>query len=450
MRILIVALFIIITFPAYTKSGDVTEYSLPNGLKVFIKEDHRAPIAITQVWYKIGSSYESNGITGVSHALEHMMFKGTKKYGPGILHKIITDNGGRHNAFTGKDFTVYYEILSVDKLPLAFDLEADRMQGLLLDEGEFAKEQKVIIEERKMSVEDDPNAVTDERFTAAAYASNPYRTPILGWMHDIQDLTVADLRLWYKSWYAPNNAIIVVVGDVQPGEIFNLVQKYFGSIPNIDIPKVKPQKEVKPLGERNVIVKVPAKLPELLMGYNVPTLKTVDQKWKAYAFDVVQGVLSGGASARLAKDLVRKQQIAAYAGASYDIYSRLDNLFTLRGTPAPGHTVAELKNALFQQIKKLQTTLVTVEELERIKAQVISYKVYAKDFIEAQAFEIGSLEVMGLVWKEADQYIQNIKAVTPEQIQQVAKEYLTSNRLTVTELQPIKYPNSSASKPNEK
>jgi len=436
-RFILVLLTTIIT-AVYAKGGDVTEQRLTNGLRVIVKEDHRAPVATVQIWYKVGSSYESNGSTGISHALEHMMFRGTKKYGETVLDKVIIGNGGRHNAFTGSDFTAYYETLPVDKLAIAFDLEADRMQGLLLDRATFAKERQVIIEERKMRIEDDPNALTLERFNAAAFVSNPYRSPILGWMHDIQNLTPEDLGLWHKSWYVPNNAIIVVVGDVQPRKIFALAKQYFAKIPSINISLPKPQKEVSPLGVRTVKVKAPAEVPFLIMGYNVPSLKTTEKKWQAYALEVAQGILSSGASARLAKNLVRKQQIAASVSADYDLYSRLDTLLTVNGTPAQGHTVKELRKAILQQIKDLQTTLVSKQELERIKAQVVSAKVYAKDSIEHQAMEIGSLETVGLSWREAERYLKNIQAVTPEQVKAVAAEYLIPDRLTVAELQPTK------------
>lgn len=436
-KIILVLLAIIIT-TSYAKGRDVTEHYLANGLKVIVKEDHRVPVATMQIWYKVGSSYESNGHTGISHALEHMMFRGTKKYKEGVLNKIIVGNGGRHNAGTNDDYTVYYETLPVDKLAIAFDLEADRMQGLLLDEAAFAKEKQVVVEERKMTTEDNPNNLTFERFMAAAFISNPYHNPVIGWMHDIQNLTHKDLRLWYKSWYAPNNAIIVVVGDVQPNKIFALIEQYFGKIPSVAISSLKPQKEIEALGERRIIVKAPAKVPFLIMGYNTPSLKTIHKKWQAYALDVAQGILSSGASARLEKNLVRKQQVATSVSANYDLYSRIDNLFILYGTPAQGHTAKELEMAILQQIKNLQTTLVGKQELERIKAQVVATKVYAKDSIEYQAREIGGLEVVGLSWKESDRYLENIKAVTPEQVQSVALEYLTPDKLTVAELQPIK------------
>jgi len=302
------------------------------------------------------------------------------------------------------------------------------------------------MEERKMRTEDDPDDLTFERFAATAFASNPYHNPVIGWMHDIKNLTNKDLRTWYRQWYTPNNAFIVVVGDVQPKEVFKMVQQYFESIPSNKTPALKPQKEITPLGERTVIVKAPAKNPLLIMGYNTPSLKTAKYKWEAYALEVASNILSGGSGARLPKELVRNQQVAVKARADYDIYSRLDNLFMLNGTPAPKQTVAALKKAFLQQIEELQTTPVTQEELDRVKAQAISQKVYAKDSTAFQAFEIGGLEAVGLSWEEADNYVPNIKTVTPEQIQAVAKKYLIPDRLTVSELQPISINSTTGAK----
>ena len=321
--------------------------SLPNGLKILVKEDHRAPVALAEIWYKIGSSYESTGITGISHALEHMMFRGTKKYGPGMLDKIIVENGGLHNAFTSEDSTCYLELLPADKLQIIFELEADRMRGLLLDDKEgFAKEMQVVLEERKMRTEDSPEGQVYERFMSVAFASNPYRTPIIGWMHDIQNLTATDLKNWYMNWYAPNNATLVVVGDVVPEQVFQMAKKYFGELPGSVLPENKSQKEITPIGKRTIAVKVPAKVPIIFMGYNVPSLKTSDQKWKAYALEVISAILSSGDSSPLSKELIRKQQVAATASASYDLYSRLDGLFVLTANPTAKHTTKELEQAL--------------------------------------------------------------------------------------------------------
>lgn len=439
MRLLTILILIVgFILPAYSDTGKVSEYKLANGLKLIVREDHRAPVVVSQIWYKVGASYEPDGISGISHALEHMMFRGTKKYSPGVLKKIIADNGGNINAMTDYDYTMYYEVLAADKLPLAFKLEADRMHGLLLNRRLFEKELQVILEEWRMRTQDDPQAKTYERFAAVAHVSSPYRRPVIGWHSDIQNLTTQDLRRWYQTWYAPNNAVIVVVGDVKPRRVYKLAKKYFALLKINTIPQLKPQLEQQPLGERTVTVNAHAELPWLIMGYNVPTLKTAEKKWQAYAFEVASAVLAVGNSSRLARQLIRGQQVAVAADADYPLYERLDGLFLLEGVPAPKHDVKQLQQAFLQQIKQLQTTLVTKEELARIKAQLIANKVYSKDSIESQAAEIGSLEAVNLSWHEADRYIQHIKAVTPQQIQLVAKKYLIESRLTVGILQPVK------------
>ena len=436
IRILVFVLLGIFSVITNAKTAAVFEGTLSNGLKVFIKEDHRAPVAIVQVWYKVGSSYELTGSTGISHFLEHMMFRGTKKYEHGVIHAIIVENGGFHNAFTSKDFTCYYAMLPSDKLNIMFDLEADRMRGLLLNDKGFNEEMQVVMEERKMMLEDLPENQVFERFMAAAYASNPYRTPIIGWMHDIQNLTVTDLKKWYQNWYAPNNAILVVVGDVEPKKVLRMVKQYFGKLQSSKLAEVKPQKEISSLGKRNLVINVPAKVPVIFLGYNVPSLQTVEQKWKAYTLDVIRAILSIDSSSRLPKELVRQQQVATSVGAYYDLYSRLDNLFFFRANPAIKHTIQDLETALLNEVKRLQTVLVNEKELQGVKNQIISREMYKRDSIVDQAMEIGSLAAVGLPWQTVDSYIENIKAITPQQIRAVAKEYLTIDRLTVAELQP--------------
>ncbi|MCK4608999.1 MAG: insulinase family protein [Gammaproteobacteria bacterium] len=422
--------------PAYANMSKVTEFTLPNGLKIIVKEDHRAPVVISELWYKVGASYEPDGISGISHALEHMMFRGTKKYGPGVLKKIIADNGGDINAFTDYDCTGYYELLDVAKLPLALELEADRMHGLLLDTKAFSKEKQVILEELRMRVLDNPQARTYERFMAAAFIANPYHRPVIGWPSDIENLTAQDLRKWYEDWYAPNNAILVVVGDVKPQHVYQLAQKYFAPLPERAVPQLKPQPDLSPLGKRTVEVNVPAKLPWLLMGYNVPSLKSAKNEWEPYALEMAAAILDGSDSARFTRDLVRGQQLAVQVGASYDLYARLDSLFVLDGTPAPGHNVQQLQTAFTKEIKVLQTTLISKQELEQVKAGFIADKIYAKDSIAEEASEIGSLESIGLSWRIGEQYEERIKAVTPAQIRKVAQKYFTPDHLTVATLKP--------------
>jgi zinc protease len=393
-------------------------------------------VVISQLWYKVGSSYEYSGITGVAHALEHMMFKGTEAHPAGEFSRIVSANGGEDNAFTGRDYTAYYQHLSEDRLEVSFALESDRMRNLRLTEEEFAKELQVIKEERRMRTEDNPHALTYEQFNATAFQTSPYRHPIIGWGDDLDHLTLADLKRWYATWYAPNNATLVVAGDVEPQQVLALAQKYFGPLAPSDIPKLKPRVEAEQLGIRRITVKTPAKLPYLLMGYQVPVVRTARESWEPYALAVLEAILDGGDSARLARELVRERRIAASAGASYNLYAGAEDLFVLTATPASGDSVEALEAALREQVEQLRTAPVEPTELARVKAQVVASKVYQQDSLFYQAMELGLLATVGLDWRLADSYEASIRAVTAEQVQEVAKRYLIDDRLTVAVLAP--------------
>lgn len=418
----------------------VSEFKLDNGLKLLIQEDHRAPVAVSQVWYKVGSSYEHGGITGISHMLEHMMFKGTKKHPPGEFSRIISANGGSENAFTGEDYTAYFQTLEKSRLNVSFELEADRMRNLRLLPEEFTKEQQVVLEERRLRTDDQPRAKLGEQFSAVAYSNSPYKNPVIGWPDDVSRLTVDDLARWYQQWYAPNNATVVVVGDVNPQDVYKLAQKYFGPLKPSILPVIKPQAEIEQAGQRKITVKAPAKLPFLVMGYKVPTLRSAGEPWEAYALEVTAGVLDGGNSARLESRLVRGRQIAASVGAGYDLYSRMPSLFEIEGTPVQGKSVTELEQALLEQIRKLRDEPVAEEELSRVKAQVLANKVFERDSIFYQAMQLGTAETIGLGWQKIDEFVAQVNAVTPQQIQQVVKKYLTEDRLSIGYLDPQPIP----------
>lgn len=415
---------------------NVYEKTLANGLKVIVKEDHRAPIMVSQVWYKVGSSYEYDGITGVSHVLEHMMFKGTKKHPPGEFSKIIAENGGQENAFTGQDYTAYFQTMEKRRLPISFELEADRMRNVVLLEEEFKKEIQVVMEERRMRTEDNPHALTHEQFIAAAYVNSPYHWPIIGWMNDLENMTVDDLAQWYRTWYAPNNATVVVVGDVNPDEVFALAQEYFGDLKPSVIPKVKPRKEIKQKGIKRITVKAPAQVPYMIMGYQTPSVVDNAAEWEPYALEVLAAVLDGGISARMEKHLVREQRVAASIGTGYDAFTPRRELLTFSGTPAQGKTVDDLEKAVKEQIKIIQTEPVSDKELERVKAQVAAGKIYEKDSIFYQAMSIGMLETTNLGWQLGEKFLDRINKVSKEQIQAVAKKYLIDDNLTVANLDP--------------
>lgn len=412
------------------------EFRLPNGLRLIVKEDHRAPVVVTQIWYRAGSLDEFNGATGVAHVLEHMMFKGTKKTPAGEFSKRIAAAGGRENAFTSRDYTAYFQQLHKSRLPLAMELEADRMRNLILTRGEFEKEIKVVMEERRLRTEDEPHSLLYEKLMAAAYQAHPYQRPIIGWMNDLENMRVEDARAWYERWYAPNNALLVVVGDVNPQEVLALTRRYYGGYRPMPLPERKPQEEPPQAGIKRITVKAPAELPYLLMGYHAPVLRDAARDWEPYALEMLAGVLDGNPSARLNKSLVREARIAQSAGAGYDATARGPGMFILDGAPSAGKTVAELEAALRAEIDRIVRDGVTEEELQRVKSQLIASEVYKRDSTFYQAMEIGQTEMVGLSYRDLDTMVKKLQEVSAAQVQEVAKKYFNDDRLTVAVLDP--------------
>ncbi len=423
------------------KTSKVYETVLENGMKVLVKQDKRAPVAVIQVWYKIGTSYEHEGITGLSHALEHMMFKGTKKHKSGEFEKMVSAIGARNNAFTSQDYTAYYEVLAADQLEAAMEIEADRMRNLVFDPAEFKKEIEVVKEERRWRTDDKPTSLLREQFNAVAFLNSPYRAPVIGWMVDLEGMKLEDAIDWYRKWYTPNNATLVVVGDVDPEKVIAMAKKYFGVYKSNPLPEVKLRTEVEQKGVRNIVLKLPAKLSNLRMGFKTPGMISAKNgkvdKWEPYALEVLANILDGGDSARFAKNLIRGKSIAAGAGAGYYGYGRLPNMMVITGTPAKDIEMSVLKKALLDEIEILKTELVSDSELKRVKAQVIAGEVFERDSIQHMATLLGSLETVGLGHQYMDEYVPGVLAVTAEQIKDVAKKYLIKEHLTVAELIPL-------------
>jgi zinc protease len=414
------------------------EFTLDNGLKVIVREDHRAPVAVSQIWYKVGSSYETAGLTGLSHALEHMMFKGSRKLGPGEASRILRDLGAEENAFTGADYTAYYQELASDRLAVAFELEADRLASLRLDPQEFAREIEVVKEERRLRTEDKPAGLAYERFNAMAYPASGYSIPTIGWMADLDRMTVDDLRHWYQTWYAPNNATLVVVGDVTVGQVKTLAQRYFGGIDKSPLPAVKLPLELATPGERRLTLHLKTQLPGLIMGFNVPSQATAKNPREVFALRLLAVLLDGGESARLPLHLERDQELVTAANADYDAFARGDTLFEISATPntQAGKTLEQTETGIWRELQDLQNTPPTVQELSRIRAQLISSLVYARDSISGQATAIGTLESVGQSWQVLDRELEELQAVTPGDIQQTAKTYFTRDRLSVAHMLP--------------
>lgn len=421
-----------------TEKPVTKEHTLQNGLKILVREDHRAPVVVSQIWYKVGSSDEHRGITGISHALEHMMFQGTPSLPGDGFAQLISEFGGQNNAFTGDDYTAYYEELDAAHLGVSFKTEADRMTNLTIAPEAFAKEIKVVMEERRMRTDDNPQNLTYERFMAAANVMGPYHHPVIGWQDDLDHMSAEDLKQWYQKWYTPNNATLVVVGDVQADKVFALAEEYFAKIPARPVQKSKTKTELSALGEKRIKVHLPAKLPYAIWGFDVPSLRTAKDEKEVYALLVASAILDGGESSRFSRELVRGDQVAAALSTHYDIFKQYNSQFVISGVPTQNHTIAELESKVMAQLTKLQNEPVSADELQKVKTQMLAQEIFEKDSMAQQATFLGMLETVGLPWQLADEFTEKVKAVTAGEVQAAAKRYFDVKRLTVAELIPEK------------
>jgi zinc protease len=427
----------LMAMPVAVQAEPAQEFMLMNGMKVIVKEDHRAPTVAHMVWYKVGSVDEKNGTTGVAHVLEHLMFKGTKTLKPGEFSQIVAALGGRENAFTNRDYTAYFQQIEKSKLEKVMALEADRMANLVFDKDEFSREIKVVMEERRWRTDDQAIPLVYEALNAAAFMAHPYRHPVVGWMSDLQSMTVDDPKAWYQNWYAPNNAILVVTGDVDAKKVYALAEKYFGKIPRRTLPITKPQYEPPQRGIRRLKVQAPAENPYVVLAFKAPTLRNVEKDDDAHALDVLAAVLDGYDNARLNAKLVRTDKVANSVGAEYSGVARGPVLFVLDGTPAKGTTTEQLEKLLRAEVERIAKEGVSEEELNRVKTQLIAGQIYKRDSIFGQAMEIGVMEAAGLSQRDIDRIIEKLRAVTAQQVQSVAQRYFSDDTLTVTTLVPL-------------
>ncbi|UCV08509.1 insulinase family protein [Dechloromonas denitrificans] len=412
------------------------ETTLQNGLRVIVKEDHRAPTAVQMVWYRIGSMDEIDGGSGVAHVLEHMMFKGTPSVGPGEFNKRVAAAGGRDNAFTSRDYTAYFQQVPKEKLDDVMQLEADRMRHLNVDAKEFAQEIKVVMEERRMRTDDNPQAKLFEQMNAVAFQAHPYRRPIIGWMNDLETMTAADAKAWYDTWYVPNNAYVVVTGDVEHKAVFALAEKYYGGLEGRPLVPRRQQVEPAQEGPRQVTVKAPAELPVLIMAYKAPILRDVDQDSEPYALEMLTSILDGHDAARFNKKLVREDKVALSIGVGYDNTARGPGMFYFSGSPSEGRTVGDLEAALRAEIARVQKDGVSEQELKRAKAQLVAGQVYKMDSMFGQAMEIGQIESVGLPYQKIDRMLEKLQKVSAAEVQEVARKYFTDDTLTIGILDP--------------
>ena len=427
------SLFFLIIGALTAHAAQVQELVLDNGLKLLLLEDHKSPAVTFQVWYRVGSRNEMDGKSGLAHFLEHMMFKGTPTTGPEEYSRIIAKNGGRSNAFTTTDVTVYFATMSRDKIGTEIDLEADRMVGALLGDTYFEPEKKVIQEERRLRTDDNPAGALSEVAGAVAYTVHPYRRPVVGWMDDIQNLSRQDLVDYYKLYYAPNNAYIVVTGDFSTDELLPKIKKAFEKLPRGAAPPLVRAEEPPQRGERRVVLKKEAELPFLLLYYHAPTLKSPD----SFALELLSVVLAGGRSARLYHELVYQKRLARSIDADYSGVSIDPTGFTVTAQVMPGKGAQEVEREIDNLLEKVKSELISERELQKAKNQIEAAFVFAQDSIFGQAMKIGYYEAAG-GWRQMNGYIDGIRKVTREDVRRVAQQYLDSDRRTVGTLIPTK------------
>lgn len=412
---------------------NVEEHILDNGLKVLLVEDHKSPTATFQIWYRVGSRNERHGKTGLSHLLEHMMFKGTPTYGPKTFAQTIQRAGGTDNAFTSHDFTGYFELLASDRITLPIAMEADRMKNLILTPEAVLSERDVVMEERRLRFDDEPQNLVYEEVIAAAFKSHPYRWPVIGWMSDLKGLDPNDLISHYRTYYTPNNAVIMVVGDIDRMAVLSKIREAFGPIPRgpeiSDIRIVEEEQR----GEKRVFVKKEAELPYLLAGFTVPTLSHEDGP----ALEVLAGVLSGGKSTRLYNALVYEKQLAISAWASYEGLYQDPFMFFIGATAADGKDIGDVEKGLIEEIEKIRTAPPSDREVQKVKNQIEASFIMEQDSFYMQARTIGSFEMFGS-WRLIDRYLEGIRKVTPEDVRRTAEKYLVTDHKTTGILIPLK------------
>ena len=433
---MICALPFVIFLALPARAAQVQEFILDNGLKVLLLEDHKSPAVTFQVWYRVGSRNELDGKSGLSHFLEHMMFKGTKKVGPEHYSQIVARNGGRSNAFTSADHTVYFATMSRDKIGVAIELEADRMRDALLDGNYFEAEKKVVMEERRLRTEDSPAAALGEVMSAVAYVVHSYRRPVIGWMGDLETMSREDLRRHYELYYAPNNAFIVAVGDFSTPEILAKIKGEFGKLARGTPPPKVEAEEPPQKGERRVTLKKEAELPFLAIYYHAPNIKNPDN----FALDLLAVVLAGGRSSRLHQELVYHQRAARSVEADYGGLSVDSSIFSVSAQLMPEKQIGEVEKAIDAIVERLRSEPVGDKELEKAKNQVEAAFVFGQDSVFGQAMRVGEYESVA-DWRLLDQYLAGIRRVTADDLFRVAKKYLDSDRRTVGTLIPVKEKN---------
>lgn len=422
---------------AVSSDSNVSQYMLDNGMRILVIPDHRAPVVSHMVWYRVGGVDDPPGLSGIAHFFEHLMFKGTDTIPPGELSRIVARNGGTDNAFTGHDYTAYFQRIARDRLPLVMELEADRMHNLILSEENVVTEREVVREERNTRVESDPSSQFREQMSAALFLSHPYGRPVIGWDEEIQQIGREEAIDFYSHHYAPNNAMLVVTGDVEPEDVLSLAQETYGLVPARELaPRSHPAQPPR-LGETRIDLTHPdVRLPMLMRMYRVPTYKTAEPG-VAEAFDMLTTIMGGGATSRLYRALVVEQQIAVSAGSYYDGSAADLSEFGVYAYPSEGVSFEQVETAIDEVIEEMMNAPPEQDEFERARTRLLASHIYEQDSQFALAMNYGLSLTVGLTVEDVEAWPDRIEMVTPEDVQNVAREYLVKKEAVTGSLSPL-------------
>ncbi len=425
------------TLAGRAATGDVTRFTLKNGLEVVVVENHRAPVVVHMVWYRVGAADEPPGKSGIAHLFEHLMFKGTERFPEGAFSRLVEAEGGNDNAFTTHDYTAYFQRIAADRLPLVMELEADRMRNLRLTAEDVATEKKVVLEERSQRTDSDPGALFREQRMAAQYLNHPYGRPVIGWRHEVAALTREDALRFYRTYYAPDNAVVVVVGDVDPAQVKALAERYYGPLPrSADLPpRLRPQ-EPPQLAERRLVMEDPrVARPYVIRTYYLPPEMVRDRR-KAAALVMFAELLGGGQTSRLVRALTVERKLALSAAAFASVDGLDGGLFTLYVVPAPGVSLADVEAALDEEVTAFLKEGVRADDLARIRKSVRAGVIYARDSMMAEAREYGAALVRGRSLEDVRRWPDLLVAVTPEEIRAAGAAALEMRRAVTGWLMP--------------
>lgn len=434
--LLFVVLTTVMAPSARAQIFDPTTFTLDNGLEVVVIENHRAPVVTHMVWYKVGAADEPAGKSGIAHMLEHLMFKGTPKYPDGKFSEIVARNGGRENAFTGQDYTGYFQTVAADRLELMMELEADRMTNLVLTDAVIEPERQVVLEERRSRIENNPGAILSEQVGAAAWLNHPYGLPVIGWAHEIAALTREEIIDFYRHWYAPNNAVLVVAGDVDPEAVKALAEKYYGVVPRGDVPmRVRPG-EPPQRGARDVVLHdARVEQPNWSRRYLAPSYRAGASE-HAYALEVLSELLGGDTTSRLYRALVVDANLAVTAGSWYSPDDFDLGTFAIGFSPRPGVEMAEVTRALEAEIAQLLADGVTEDEVARARQRLVDSTVFARDSLGTAARAFGTALTSGRTAEDVEAWPRRIAAVTVADVNAAAQAVLRPERSTTGILLP--------------